>query len=28
MGISYGGVDEGGTIEPAAREFNGMWDEE
>ena len=24
----YGGVDEGGTIEPAAREYNGMWDEE
>lgn len=26
--IGYGGVDEGGTIEPAAREYNGMWDEE
>ncbi len=28
QGIGYGGVDEGGTIEPAAREYNGMWDEE
>ena len=28
QGIGYGGVDEGGTIEPAARGYNGMWDEE
>ena len=28
QGIGYGGVDEGGTIEPAARDYNGMWNEE
>jgi len=28
QGIGYGGVDEGGTIEPAARGYNGLWDEE
>ena len=28
QGIGYGGVDEDGTIEPAARGYNGLWDEE
>ena len=27
QGISYGGKDETGTIDPASREFDDWWDE-
>lgn len=26
-GLGYGGVDEGGTLDPASREFDDWWDE-
>lgn len=27
-GITYGGVDEDGTVDPASRNHRGLWDEE
>lgn len=28
VGIGYGGTDEGGTKEPASRQYKSLWDDE